>query len=145
MEKGMLDLHSVLRWIIIVLLFVTIYQAFSKNKSLKKSSLWLMICAHTMLGIGLYQLLLGRFGMINKGLPAGTSLMKDSFYRFYWVEHPLLMIVAIVLITMARGKAKAFNYKAAGWLLVTSLIFILVAVPWPFRGSGIGRHLLPGM
>ncbi len=141
----MLDLHSVLRWIIIVLLFVTIYQAFSKNKSLKRSSLWFMICAHTMLGIGLYQLLLGRFGMINKGLPAGTSLMKDSFYRFYWVEHPLLMIVAIVLITMARGKAKAYNYKAAGWLLVTSLIFILVAVPWPFRGSGIGRHLLPGM
>lgn len=145
MEMGMLHLHNVLRWVIIILLLLTIYQAFSKKAALKGSSLWLMIAAHTMLLIGLYQLLLGRFGIISKGLPEGVSLMKNSFYRFYWVEHPLLMIAAVALITVARSRAKALNYKSAGWLLLSALIFIMVAVPWPFRGVDIGRALFPGM
>lgn len=144
METGMLHLHNVLRWVILLLLLVTLYQAFTKKESIRSSSLWLMIAAHTMLLIGLYQFIAGRYG-ITKGLPEGVELMKDSFYRFYWVEHPLLMIVAIILITLARGKAKVLNYKNAGWLLLIALIFILVAIPWPFREAGAGRAWFPGM
>ncbi len=144
METGMLHLHNVLRWVILLLLLVTLYQAFTKKESIRSSSLWLMIAAHTMLLIGLYQFVAGRYG-ITKGLPEGVELMKDSFYRFYWVEHPLLMIVAIILITLARGKAKVLNYKNAGWLLLIALIFILVAIPWPFREAGAGRAWFPGM
>lgn len=144
METGMLHLHNVLRWVILLLLLVTLYQAFTKKESIRSSSLWLMIAAHTMLLIGLYQFVAGRYG-ITKGLPEGVELMKDSFYLFYWVEHPLLMIVAIILITLARGKAKVLNYKNAGWLLLIALIFILVAIPWPFREAGAGRAWFPGM
>jgi chromate transport protein ChrA len=144
----MLHLHSLLRWVILLLLLVGLFQAFSKKESIKSTSLWLMIAAHTMLLIGLYQWIAGRYGIL-KGLPESVpSLMKDSFYRFYWVEHPLLMLVAIILITLARGKAKKLNYKNTGWLLLIALIFILVAVPWPFRDVatiGAGRHWFPGM
>jgi len=144
METGMLHLHNVLRWVILLLLLVTLYHAFTKKESIRSSSLWLMIAAHTMLLIGLYQFIAGRYG-ITKGLPEGVELMKDSFYRFYWVEHPLLMVVAIILITLARGKAKVLNYKNTGWLLLIALIFILVAIPWPFREAGAGRAWFPGM
>jgi len=145
METGMLHLHNVLRWVILILLLVTLYQAFAKKESIRSSSLWLMIAAHTMLLIGLYQVIAGRFGIL-KGLPESVpSLMKDSFSRFYWVEHPILMVVAIVLITLARGKVKALNYKTAGWLLLIALIFILVAIPWPFREVGVNRAWFPGM
>jgi disulfide bond formation protein DsbB len=145
METGMLHLHNVLRWVILILLLVTLYQAFAKKESIRSSSLWLMIAAHTMLLIGLYQVIAGRFGIL-KGLPESVpSLMKDSFYRFYWVEHPILMVVAIVLITLARGKVKALNYKTAGWLLLIALIFILVAIPWPFREVGVNRAWFPGL
>ncbi len=145
METGMLHLHSLLRWVILLLLIVGLIQAFGKKESIKSTSLWLMIAAHTMLLIGLYQWVAGRYG-IMKGLPETVpSLMKDSFYRFYWVEHPLLMLVAIILITLARGKAKTLNYKNTGWLLLIALIFILVAVPWPFREAGAGRGWFPGM
>lgn len=148
MDTGMLHLHSLLRWVILLLLLVGLFQAFSKKESIKSTSLWLMIAAHTMLLIGLYQWIAGRYGIL-KGLPESVpSLMKDSFYRFYWVEHPLLMLVAIILITLARGKAKKLNYKNTGWLLLIALIFILVAVPWPFRDVatiGAGRHWFPGM
>lgn len=104
-----------------------------------------MISAHLMLLIGLYQLIAGRYGII-KGLPAGIELMKDKFHRFFWIEHPLLMILAIILITVARGKAKNLNYKSVTWLLIIALLAILAAVPWPFREIvGDDRTWFPGM
>jgi membrane protein DedA with SNARE-associated domain len=75
--------------------------------------------------------------------------MKDKFYRFYWVEHPTGMIVAIILITLGYGMAKksvndATKYKKAFWFFFVALILILATVPWPFRQI-IGRPLIPGM
>ena len=145
METGMLHLHSVLRWIILLLLLVCLFQAISKSTAVRKTSLWLLISAHLMLIVGVYQLIAGRYG-INKGLPEGIELMKDKFYRFFWIEHPLLMILAIILITVARGKAKNLNYKSVTWLLIIALLAILAAVPWPFREIvGEGRKWFPGM
>jgi hypothetical protein len=144
METGMLHLHSVLRWIILLLLLIVIIQAISKKPAIKQSALWLMIAAHTMFAIGIYQLIAGRFG-ISKGLPEGVSLMKNTFYRFFWVEHPLLMIISIALITVARRKAKMLNYRAVTWLLLIALLLIIIAIPWPFRDIGAGRAWFPGM
>ncbi len=143
MSTGLLHLHSLLRWVILILLLVTLYQSFVKNEKIKSTSLWLMIVSHVMLLIGLYQTILGRFGWMN--LPEGVSVMKDSFYRFYLVEHPTLMIASIVLITLARGKSKNLNYSSVNKLLLIALVLILVAVPWPFRGEPIGRPWFPGM
>jgi len=145
METGMLHLHSILRWIILLLLLICLIQAASRNIAVRKTSLWLLISAHLMLLVGLYQLIAGRYGII-KGLPAGIELMKDKFYRFFWVEHPVMMLLAIILITVARGKAKNLNYKSVTWLLIIALLAILVAVPWPFRDIvGEGRTWFPGM
>ena len=144
MENGLLHLHSVLRWIILLFLLVALFQAAAGKPGVRYSSLFLMICSHLMLLIGIYQLINGRFGIL-KGLPAGKEVMKDSFYRFLWIEHPLMMVLAIVLITIARGKAKALNYKATGWLLLVALILILAAIPWPFRDVGAGRSWFPGL
>jgi hypothetical protein len=97
-----------------------------------------MIAAHTTLLIGLYLLLFGRYGILSTSLPPGVSLMKDKFYRFYWVEHPFGMILSVVFITIARGMAKksfpdVVKYKKAFWLFLLALILILATVPWPFR------------
>jgi len=145
MDTGLLHLHSILRWIILLLLLVCLLQAVSKSTAVRKTSLWLLISAHLMFVVGLYQLIAGRFGII-KGLPEGIELMKDKFYRFFWIEHPILMLLAIILITVARGKAKNLNYKSVTVLLIIALLAILVAVPWPFREIvGAGRTWLPGM
>lgn len=145
METGMLHLHSILRWLVLILLLVSIGQTFSRRPSIRSSSLWLLICAHTSFLVGLYLLIAGRYG-IMKGLPEGVSLMKDKFFRFFWIEHPLMMLIAIILITVARGKAKKLNYSSTGWLLLIALLLILAAIPWPFRDIvGQGRAWLPGM
>lgn len=102
-----------------------------------------------MLLIGLYQWLLGRYGLLQASLPEGQSIMKDKFYRFFWVEHPTFMILAIIMITLGYGMSKkkiadGMKYRRAMWLFIVALLFILVAIPWPFRQI-IGRPWFPGM
>jgi len=143
MDTGLLHLHNILRWVILLLLIVTLLQAIAKSNGIRPTSLWLLIFSHIMLLIGLYQLIAGRYGTM-KGLPEGVSLMKDTFYRFYWIEHPLMMVLAIIFITVARGKAKLLNYKATAWLLFIALVLILAAIPWPFREI-VGRPWFPGV
>jgi hypothetical protein len=154
METGLLHLHNLLRWIILILLLLSIVKAYSgwqgkKTLSGGDKKLWLftMISAHITLLIGLYQVAFGRFGFVTTSLPEGTSLMKDTFYRFFWIEHPVGMIAAIVCITLGRGMAKKtvsdeVKYKKAFYFFLVALILILVTIPWPFREI-VGRPLMP--
>ena len=156
MDSILLVLHSLMRWVILVLLITSIVKSFSgwqQGKAFTHGDrkLWLftLISAHITLLIGLYQVLLGRFGILVTNLPEGTKLMKDKFYRFYWVEHPTGMILAIILITLGYGMAKKSvsdetKFKKASWFFFVALILILATVPWPFRQI-IGRPLIPGM
>jgi hypothetical protein len=145
MQATLIFLHSVLRWIILLLLIASIIKSFSgwqNNKAFSAGDgkLWLftMISAHTTLLIGLILLFFGPYGIVTAGMPAGTELMKDKFYRFYWVEHPFGMIIAVALITLGRGMAKKMvadgvKYKRAFWFFFIALLVILATVPWPFR------------
>ena len=156
MQNGLVHLHSLLRWVIIILLLVSIFKSYSGWKSGrsftsgdKKIWLFTMIAAHITLLLGLLQVFIGRFGILTTALPEGVSVMKDKFFRFYWVEHPLLMIIAIVLITLGRRMAKAtapdtVKFRKAFWFFTIALIIILLAVPWPFRDI-VARPLFPGM
>jgi glucan phosphoethanolaminetransferase (alkaline phosphatase superfamily) len=145
MYPGLVHLHSALRWVILILLLVSIFQAFSKNGSLQKTSLFLLIAAHITLLLGIFQYFAGDFGFkIIDRVGGFGNVMKDSFARFWVVEHLAAMLIAIVLITMARGRVKKQNFGAASWMYVVALILILAAVPWPFR-EAIARPWFPGM
>src|SRR5580765_1307882 len=110
MFSVLLQLHNILRWVILVLLLLSIVQSFigwTKNRELRDgdAKLWLftMISVHTTLLIGLILLLFGRFGILSSGIPEGVKLMQDKFYRFFWIEHPVGMLIATLLITLGRG------------------------------------------
>jgi membrane protein DedA with SNARE-associated domain len=75
--------------------------------------------------------------------------MKDKFYRFYWLEHPTTMILAIVFITLGYGMSKKqvtdeIKYKKAFMYFLVALLLILAGVPWQFREI-VGRPYFPGM
>jgi glucan phosphoethanolaminetransferase (alkaline phosphatase superfamily) len=147
MNAGLLHLHNLLRWVILILLLIALFQAFTKKEGLKKTSLFLMIAAHITLLIGLYQWYFSdTVGLKHLLEQKGSfgAIMKDSFARFWAVEHITGMLIAIILITMARGRAKKGMYKPVTWLLLIALVAILVSVPWPFR-VGVGRPWFPGM
>ncbi len=154
MQKGLVDLHNILRWLILIFLLWSIVKSYSgwKRKKVfsagdRRTWLFTLIFSHLALVIGLYQVFFGRYGMFTTTLPEGAPLMKNKFYRFFWIEHPVAMILAITFITLAYGMAKKpiadeQKYKRAFWFFIVALILILAAVPWPFR-EVVGRPLLP--
>jgi len=153
----LLHLHNLLRWIIVVLLLLSIIKAYTgwkgnKSFSASDAKIWLftMIASHITLLLGLYQWLMGRYGLLTFEIPAGSSRMKDPFIRFFQVEHPVSMLLAILFITLGRGMAKkdlsdSLKYRQAFVYFFVALLLLLAAVPWPFRGEIIGRPLFPGM
>jgi hypothetical protein len=155
MYTGLLHLHNLMRWIILLLLIIAIVRGFvgmTANKPFtnadKRVGLFLMISAHITLLVGLYQWLAGRYGILTTSLPPGTALMKDAFYRFYWIEHPLGMIVSVALITIGRAQSKknildVVKHKRSFWYYLIALVIIIATVPWPFREI-IGRPWFPG-
>jgi len=156
MQTGLLHLHNLLRWVILVLLFLSIMQAFTGftgkkafKASDKKTWLFTMISAHITLLLGLYQVAFGRYGFISTSLPEGVSVMKDKFYRFYLVEHPVTMILAILFITLGYGMAKKavtdeVKYKKAFIFFMIALLLLLAGIPWQFREI-VGRPYFPGL
>ena len=155
METGLLHLHNLLRWVILVLLVWSVVTSYSgwKSKrifSSKDKKIWLftMIASHITLILGLYQWILGRFGLLTYVKSEGVSMMKNATLRFYQMEHPVTMIVSILLITLGYGMAKKSvedekKYKKAFQYFVIALLLILLSIPWPFRE--VGRPLFPGM
>ncbi|MES2004446.1 MAG: hypothetical protein V4450_07985 [Bacteroidota bacterium] len=156
MQTGLVHLHNFLRWVILVLLLLSIVKAYTGWQSKKVFSpgdkkIWLftMISAHITLLLGLYQVAFGRYGFLSTSLPEGTSVMKDKFFRFFWIEHPVGMLLAIVLITLGHGMAKKVvsdevKYKKAFFYFLIALVIILATIPWPFREI-VGRPIFPGV
>jgi hypothetical protein len=153
MYTALLDLHSILRWVIVILAIVAIFKSYSGMTAGKvfsagdrKIGLFLMIVAHTTLVVGLYLWLTGPWGLANIRNLGFGEVMKDRVYRFYVVEHLVGMLIAIVLITLGRGAAKKnipnrAKHKRTFWFILVALVIILATVPWPFR-EGIARPWL---
>lgn len=138
----LLRTHSGLRWIaLILLLFAIINAAMKKSKGVytpgdRKLNMFAMVSLHLQFVIGLVlyfvsprvQVALANFG----------GAMKDKVLRFVSMEHVLMMLLAIVLITIGHSKSKkvaeaAAKHKKILVFYVIGLIIILAAIPWPFR------------
>ncbi|MFZ9755133.1 MAG: hypothetical protein ACO3DK_03770 [Bacteroidia bacterium] len=136
MDTGLLHLHNLLRWVIVVTLIWSLWNAFKGKNG--KETLIMMISAHITLLVGLYQWATGGLGLANMGA------MSNSAARFWAIEHPTMMILSILFITLGHRSAKADDTaKTKRWLFI-ALVLILLAMPWPFR-EAIGRPWFPGM
>lgn len=147
MSTGLLHLHNVLRWVILILLLLNILGLFSGKVKLNLSK-YLLIFSHITLLIGLYQYYFSETVGLKVMLEQKGSfgaIMQDSFARFWAVEHITGMIAAIALITIGHiSLKKSGNAKRTAVFYLLALILILAVVPWPFR-EGIARPWFPGM
>lgn len=137
--------HSGLRWVALGLLIFALFNALKGKKSgeyIKKDkmiNLFTMISLHTQLLIGLILYFSSDKVQFIKGW------MKNPLLRFYGMEHFLMMIIALVIITIGRKKAEKIEDARSkhatifNWYLIV-LIIILVAIPWPFRNIGGGWY-----
>ena len=141
----LLKLHSVLRWLVLILAVYAIVKAyigFSQKTPFAKSDNSAGIMFTSMVDI---QLLIGLIVYFTSGLGFKNIqangmgyVMKDSFARFFAVEHVSMMLIAIVLIHIGRSKSKkatddVSKHKKAFWFYLIGLLIILASIPWPFR------------
>jgi len=155
MYKGLLHLHSALRWVILILLLVAIFRSIADSKKPftsghRKTGLFLVICADLMLLIGFYQWFAGDLGLKSIQLNGMSVVMKNSMLRFFAVEHLVGMLIAIILIHVGYSYAKkniadAIKHRRTILFYGLSLLIILISIPWPFRLVGHGRSWFPGM
>jgi len=146
----LLHLHSVGRWIMLLLLLIAIFNSLVAGerpfiKSDARTGLILVITADLMFIIGLVLWYFGPIGyqLIQSSGGFGAA-MKDPVLRFYGVEHLTGMLIAIILIHIGKtqGKKKIADRKKhlrTVLFYVLALIIILATIPWPFRAVGAGR------
>jgi heme A synthase len=97
-------------------------------------ALFTLIVSHIQLLIGIVLYFLSpyfkAFGQVGMG-----EVMKDSTLRLYLVEHPLMMIIAVTLITIGYSKHKNKRlsnqkFKTLGIFYGIALVFVLSRIPW---------------
>lgn len=132
--------HSTLRYFILVFLLILLYRSFQgwQKKSAftatdNKVSLWLFILTHSQLLLGLILYFVSPLVIFD-----GAS-MKNAVARYWLVEHITMMLIAVVLITMARVTAKKMTeavakHKRLFIFNLIALIFIVAAIAMSGRG-----------
>ena len=140
MYIGLKHLHSFLPYLLLtVLLFAFVKSAIAyrgqhpHTEGHRKNGLILLILAHTQFLIG--GILYFVSPMSTSGLNDLGAAMKDSTFRLYTLEHPLMMILAIILITMAYSKSKKdisshLKHKIKCIYFGLALVLILSKIPW---------------
>jgi hypothetical protein len=155
MYEGLLHLHNFLRWVILIFLLLSVLRHLTAGSQPyggkdKGFGLPLLIATHVNAVIGIYQWVVSIWGLKMIQQHGMGGVMKDTVNRFWAIEHPLMMLIAAILITIGYGQRKSkhtarVQRRRAVIFYVLALIVILLAVPWPFRDELIRRPWFPGM
>jgi hypothetical protein len=138
MYTGFQHLHSALAYVVLLLLIVAVgmakYGFFFKKpftETQRKVTLFALIGSHVQLLIGLAIYFISPLGFSN----LSGETMGDSMARLYALEHPLINIIALVLITVGFSTAKRLTEdKKKHFRIVLmygfGLLLILSRIPW---------------
>ena len=131
-------LHSTWAYLVVFMVVVAtinaLVGALTKREYLPRDfrlSLFTLIVTHIQLLLGIiYFVIVNNFGDIEMG-----EIMKNSALRLRNVEHPLLMFIATMLITIGYSKHKKKRTSTAKLRTIAipyalALIAILAMIPW---------------
>ncbi len=134
-------IHSWWAYLVLVILIIASINSligfFSKKEygaTDFRISLFTLIVSHIQLLIGILLYFVSPyFNAFSEG--GMGEVMKDSTLRLYLVEHPLMMILAVVLITVGYSKHKKKltsrpKFKMLAIFYTLGLVFLLSRIPW---------------
>lgn len=155
MHTGMLHLHSILRWVVLLAaLWAIIKMASGRGggktftASDKRPALFYLITMDLQLLVGLYlyfsSAVWGYASLKNNDMGV---VMGDKAMRFFAVEHIAGMLISVVLVHIGYAATKKNipdqkKFNKAFWLFLVALVLILATIPWPFR-EALGRGWMP--
>lgn len=134
-------LHSYWAYLVLLVLILAtlnaVYKTFADKEYVAKDfriSLFTLITSHIQLLIGLILYFVSPRLQAFSELGIG-GVMKDAVNRLYLVEHPLVNIVAVVLITIGYSKHKKkltskAKLKTIAIFYSIALVFLLSRIPW---------------
>lgn len=139
MYTGLQHAHSGLAYLVLIALIVVIFlmligslsgREFTEKD--KKIALIAFILSHVQLLLGLILYFVSPVGL---SLLQGGGAMSDPAARLTALEHPLINIVAIVLITIGYSRAKKAQtsrakFRSIYMLYAVGLVLILSRIPW---------------
>jgi hypothetical protein len=140
MHSLLLVTHSIIRYFLLILLIIVIVRSLQRwlNKSSydkldDKLSLGLFMFTHTQFLLGIILFFVSPIVIFS-----GAS-MKDFVARYWLVEHNTGMIIAIVLITIARISTKKMTdavskHKRMFVFNAIALVIILLMIAHSQRG-----------
>ena len=145
MNSAFLHTHSGLRWIVLILAVAATFKYIMGwlgnkefNSSDNKLGLFYMISMDVQLLVGLIM-----YCFISP-ITSGFHIdMSDTVSRFWGVEHISMMVLAVAFVHVGRtltkkGTDSSSKFRRGGLMYLISLLFILAAIPWPWREL-IGR------
>jgi hypothetical protein len=133
-------LHSGFRYIVLLLVVVALVNAFlgwfgnkPYTEGSRKLNLFALISAHTQFLIGLILYFLSPFVQFN------SQTMKNAETRYWTMEHLVMMLFAIVLITIGNSKSKKIalpqgKHRAIAIFFGLAILVIVVAIIQSKRG-----------
>ncbi|MBB1151277.1 MULTISPECIES: hypothetical protein [unclassified Myroides] len=136
MDKMLQPAHSGVAYLALIFLIIVVINAFVGLSSKKeftekdrKLGLIGLIFTHIqlLLGIILY--------FVSPLVQSFSVAMKDSTLRLYALEHPLINVIAIALITIGWSKHKKATtsqdkFKKFAIFYTIGLVLILSRIPW---------------
>ncbi|WP_235942678.1 hypothetical protein, partial [Salinimicrobium oceani] len=134
-------IHSWWAYLVLLVLIISVILSLVGLTSKKdygatdfRLALFTLIVSHIQLLIGIVLYFVApwfkAFGEVGMG-----GVMKDSTLRLYLVEHPLIMIISVILITVGYSKHKKKltsrpKFKTLAIFYTLALIFMLSRIPW---------------
>ncbi|SFC93304.1 hypothetical protein [Algibacter pectinivorans] len=141
MYNTVLSLHSYWAYLVLIILTIAAVNAIIKffgDKEYEandfRKSLFTLIVSHIQLLIGLVLYFVSpRLQLFSES--GMGAIMKDSVNRLYLVEHPLINIIAVALITIGYSKhKKKLTSKAKSKMIAIfytiALLLFLSRIPW---------------
>jgi heme A synthase len=134
-------LHSYWAYLVLLILILATGNALFKSITGKeysakdfRISLFTLIVSHIQLLIGLVLYFVSPRLQLFSELGMG-GVMKDAINRLYLVEHPLVNIIAVALITIGYSKHKkkltsAPKLKTIAIFYTIALVLFLSRIPW---------------
>lgn len=140
MYNVILNLHSYWAYLVLIILILAVANTLIKTFGDKeyeakdfRLALFTLIVSHIQLLIGLVLYFVSpRFDLWSE---LGSEVMKNSLARLYLVEHPLVNIIAVVLITIGYSKHKKkltslVKLKTLSIYYTIALVLLLSRIPW---------------
>lgn len=142
----LLHLHSIGRWIVLLLLLFAIFNSMVAGnrpwiRTDARTGTILVIFADLMFLLGLVLWFFGSRGYKLIETFGMSGVMKDPSNRFFAVEHIAMMLIAIILLHIGKAQARKpigdrAKHRRTLIFYLLALIIILVSIPWPFRSIG---------